>query len=67
VGLVSSSHIGYQDVVDGLHHDLEGEVVDGSHGYPHGWSVKILMSVTLSIDIGEEVVEALRRRHRTLS
>jgi hypothetical protein len=52
VGLVSSSHIGYQDVVDSLHHALEGEVVDGAHGDPHGWSMKILMNATLSGDVG---------------
>jgi hypothetical protein len=50
-------------VVDGLYHAIEGEVVDGAHGYPHGWSVKILMNVTLSGDVDEEVVEALHRCH----
>jgi hypothetical protein len=44
------------DVVDVLHHALEVEVVDGAHGYPHGWTVKILMSATLSDDVVEEVV-----------
>jgi hypothetical protein len=47
------------DIVDGLHHDLEGEVVDNAHCHPHGWSMKtILMNVTLSDDVVEEVVEA---------
>jgi hypothetical protein len=44
--------MGYQDVVDGLHHALEGEVVDGAHGDSHGCSgKKILMTATLSGDV----------------
>jgi hypothetical protein len=30
-------------VVDGLHHALEGEVVDDGHGDSHGWSGKKIM------------------------
>jgi hypothetical protein len=43
------------DVVDGLNHALEGEVVDDAHGNPHGWSVKkILMSATVRNDVLDE-------------
>jgi hypothetical protein len=41
--------------VDHQHHacEVEDEVVRDAHGHPHGWSgKKILMSATLSVDIG---------------